>query len=69
MTIKTLGKSVLFKCGRCVGLIIISDRTLLAVYEGHFYCMRCRKAGGYRCVNKQEESALRSEEILAGPNG
>ena len=57
---------MLFTCGRCLGLMTISDPSLLPVYEGHFYCMRCRKAGGYQCASQQEETALRSEEILAG---
>jgi hypothetical protein len=64
----TLEKCVLFKCGRCLRLITISDPSLLTVYKGHFYCMRCRKAGGYRCANQQEERALHSEEICAGPS-
>ena len=66
MTIKALERSVLFKCGRCLGLITISDPSLLTVYEGHFYCMRCRKAGGYRCADQQEERALHAEG-KAGP--
>ena len=49
---KTLGKSVLFKCGRCVGLITISEPSFLVIYEGHFYCLRCRKAGGYKCASQ-----------------
>lgn len=63
---KTLGKSGQFKCGRCLRLIVVSDPSLLTVYERHFYCMRCRKAGGYKCASKQEERALHSEEISAG---
>jgi hypothetical protein len=55
---------VLFKCGRCHRLITISDPSLLTVYEGHFYCMTCRIAGGYRCASQQEESALHFEEML-----
>jgi predicted RNA-binding Zn-ribbon protein involved in translation (DUF1610 family) len=69
MTIKTLAKSVLFKCGRCGRLITISDPSLLTVYDGHFHCMRCRKAGGYRCADQQEEMALLSEQTLALPSG
>ena len=64
MTITMLGKSVAFKCGRCLGLMTISDPSLLTVYEGDFYCMRCRKAGGHRCASQQEERALHSEEKL-----
>lgn len=60
---QAVAKSVLFKCGRCLGLITISDPSLLTVYEGHFYCMRCRKAGGYRCADQQEKRALYLEEI------
>jgi len=56
---------MLFKCGRCRRLITVSDPSLLPVYEGHFYCMRCRIAAGYRCDSQQEERALHSEEILA----
>jgi hypothetical protein len=67
MTIKTLEKSVLFKCGRCLGLITISDLSLLTVYDGHFYCMTCRKAGGYRCADQLEKRALHLEEVLARP--
>ena len=63
---KTLGKSVLFKCGRCVGLITISEPSFLVIYEGHFYCLRCRKAGGYKCASQHEERARRIEETLAG---
>ena len=65
MTIKSLEESVRFKCGRCLGLITISDSSLLTVYNGHFYCMRCRKAGGYRCADQLEKRALHLEEVLA----
>jgi len=64
---QAVAKSVLFKCGRCLGLIMISDPSLLTVYEGHFYCMRCRKAGGYRCAGQLEEMALHLEEVLVLP--
>jgi len=39
MTFTTLGKSKIFTCGRCLKLIVISDPSFLALYEGHFYCM------------------------------
>ena len=56
---------MLFKCGRCRRLMTISDPIFLTVYEGHFYCMRCRIAGGYLCESQQEERALHSEELSA----
>jgi hypothetical protein len=64
---QAVAKSVLFKCGRCLGFITISDPSLLTVYERHFYCMRCRTAGGYRCADQLEKRALHLEEILARP--
>jgi hypothetical protein len=66
MTITMLGKSKIFTCGRCKKLIVIADPSFLSLYEGHFYCMKCRKAGGYQPASQQEERALRSEEILVG---
>ena len=65
---QAVAKSELFQCGRCLGLITISDPSLLTVYEGHFYCMKCRKAGGYRCADQLEERALHVEEVLARPD-
>lgn len=64
---QAVAKSVLFKCGRCLGLVTISDPSLLTVYEGHFYCIRCRKAGGDRCADQLEERALHLEEVFSRP--
>jgi hypothetical protein len=60
-----LGKSKIFTCGCCKKLIVIADPSFLSLYEGHFYCVRCRKDGEYQSASQQEERALRSEDVLA----